>query len=167
MTTTRVAERAGVSVGSLYQYFSSKDALLQALLERKLGSIAAALERAARESAGLPLQPRVRRLMQALLAVKAENAELGAELARQAPRLEKQGSMQKMTASARALVRALLEAHEHEIACDDIELASFMVVHAVSGVVDAAVLGESPLRYDDPDLLERLTALCLHLVGAL
>lgn len=38
-TTDLVAERAGTSVGTLYQYFPSKDALLVALFERHLGEI--------------------------------------------------------------------------------------------------------------------------------
>ena len=35
-TTNRIAERAGVSIGTLYQYFPSKEALAVALLERHL-----------------------------------------------------------------------------------------------------------------------------------
>ena len=33
--TNRIAERAGVSIGSLYQYFPSKDAVTSALIERE------------------------------------------------------------------------------------------------------------------------------------
>ena len=40
LTTTRVAERAGVSVGTLYQYFPQKQALLFALLQRHLEAVA-------------------------------------------------------------------------------------------------------------------------------
>ena len=42
-TTNRIAERAGVSIGTLYQYFADKYALLYALAERHVRAAAAAL----------------------------------------------------------------------------------------------------------------------------
>ena len=44
LTTTRVARRAGVSVGTLYQYFPNKSALLQAALKRHLDEVTDAIE---------------------------------------------------------------------------------------------------------------------------
>lgn len=43
-TTNRIAERAGVSIGSLYQYFSDKDTLLHALAERHLREVVSQLD---------------------------------------------------------------------------------------------------------------------------
>jgi AcrR family transcriptional regulator len=43
-TTNRIAERAGVSIGSLYQYFPNKDAILVALVHRHLAESVAALQ---------------------------------------------------------------------------------------------------------------------------
>ncbi len=42
-TTNAIAERAGVSVGSLYQYFPNKDAITRALIRRELGMLEAAI----------------------------------------------------------------------------------------------------------------------------
>ena len=43
LTTSRVAERAGVSVGTMYQYYPHKQALLFAIVERQLDSIVGAM----------------------------------------------------------------------------------------------------------------------------
>ncbi|HYL99558.1 MAG TPA: TetR/AcrR family transcriptional regulator [Blastocatellia bacterium] len=55
LTTTRVAERAGVSVGTLYQYYPNKRSLLYALLENHLTSVGDAVKRACRETHNKPL----------------------------------------------------------------------------------------------------------------
>lgn len=52
LTTTRVAERAGVSVGSMYQYYPHKQALLFAVVERQLERIIAAMMTAAERLEG-------------------------------------------------------------------------------------------------------------------
>ena len=43
-TTNRIAERAGVSVGTLYQYFNNKDEIFNALIEREARSFLRAIE---------------------------------------------------------------------------------------------------------------------------
>jgi AcrR family transcriptional regulator len=43
-TTNRIAERAGVSVGTLYQYFNNKDDIFNALIEREAGIFLRAIE---------------------------------------------------------------------------------------------------------------------------
>ena len=53
LTTTRVAERAGVSVGTVYQYYPNKQSLLYATLERHLTRVGDAVEMAARSAHGV------------------------------------------------------------------------------------------------------------------
>lgn len=50
LTTTRVASRAGVSVGTLYQYFPNKSALLQACLKRHMTEVSRSIERACEQN---------------------------------------------------------------------------------------------------------------------
>lgn len=73
LTTTRVAYRAGVSVGTLYQYFPNKSALLQAVLRNHLESVAEALEKVCREEKGRPLPQMVTRVVNTFLEAKMKD----------------------------------------------------------------------------------------------
>ncbi len=52
LTTTRVAERAGVSVGTMYQYFPHKEALLRAIVERYLNQVVETVEKCCADNKG-------------------------------------------------------------------------------------------------------------------
>ncbi|WP_174296682.1 TetR/AcrR family transcriptional regulator [Sphingomonas bacterium] len=69
LTTTRVAERAGVSVGTMYQYFPHKRALLRAMFERHIQTIAQSIELACERSRAQPLDDIAANLIAAFLEV--------------------------------------------------------------------------------------------------
>lgn len=73
-TTTRIAERAGMSVGSVYQYYPNRDALLAAVLEKHLSDIADAMEQVCRDSRGLPVARMAEALVEGYLAAKLRDA---------------------------------------------------------------------------------------------
>lgn len=52
LTTTRVAERAGVSVGTLYQYYPNKQSLFFAVLEGHINKVSEAVEAACERARG-------------------------------------------------------------------------------------------------------------------
>lgn len=70
LTTTRVASRAGVSVGTLYQYFPNKSALLRAVLRRHLEQVMEAVKRICREQQGCALEQMAEAVITAFLAAK-------------------------------------------------------------------------------------------------
>jgi AcrR family transcriptional regulator len=80
LTTTRVALRAGVSVGTLYQYFPNKSALLQAVLKRHLDSVAVAVERVCREQRGNGPQDMGAALVSSFLKAKMNDMKPSAAL---------------------------------------------------------------------------------------
>jgi AcrR family transcriptional regulator len=79
LTTTRVAERAGVSVGTLYQYYPNKQSLLFAALADHLDKVAATVEAACEQAHHRPLSEMIRTVVEAY--VDAKMARLDASLA--------------------------------------------------------------------------------------
>lgn len=66
LTTNRIAERAGVSIGTLYQYFANKEAILDALADREMGDLADGVVAALSDPAEMPPQERIARVVRAI-----------------------------------------------------------------------------------------------------
>src|SRR5882724_5567243 len=80
LTTTRVALRAGVSVGTLYQYFPNKSALLQAALKRHLDEVTNAVELVCKQQEGATLRQMSTALITAFFDAKMKNAKTSVAL---------------------------------------------------------------------------------------
>jgi AcrR family transcriptional regulator len=72
VTTNRIAEVAGVSIGSLYQYFPDKQAIFQALHERHVEDVRQRMERAVSDCASASLDAFAQCLMEGLADAHAE-----------------------------------------------------------------------------------------------
>jgi AcrR family transcriptional regulator len=80
LTTTRVAERAGVSVETLYQYFPNKSALLRAVLRRHFDQVLEAVEQACREQHGKTVEQMATALITAFLGAKMRKPQTSVAL---------------------------------------------------------------------------------------
>jgi AcrR family transcriptional regulator len=80
LTTTRIAERAGVSVGTLYQYFPNKSSLLQALLKEHLDRVALAVETACQAEQGASLARMAEAITSAFVQAKFRDIEASVAL---------------------------------------------------------------------------------------
>ena len=76
ITTNRIAEAAGVSVGSLYQYFPDKRAILTALHDRHVDDVRQVIEQTTAACVSAPLEQFTRELVHGLVNVHADLAEL-------------------------------------------------------------------------------------------
>jgi AcrR family transcriptional regulator len=122
--TNLVAARAGVSVGSLYQYFPNKEALLAALYQRHRARTAAVVGRALARLAdpGVPLEESLGGLLTELQEVHDQDPELTRVVSEQVPqvarlellaRAQEEASVAEVEASLRA--RADLRAGDRRV----------------------------------------------------
>ena len=77
-----IADRAGVSVGSLYQYFPSKESLVSALLRFHLEQQLTGLEKSLEETQGLPAEIAAERLIDGLIGAKQSRLKIERALIR-------------------------------------------------------------------------------------
>jgi len=85
-TTTGVASRASVPIGSLYQWFPDKEALLYGLADRHLTEAASVLLEAFGRAAAVDLEASVRVLVEATVAANSGDPRVHRILYREAPR---------------------------------------------------------------------------------
>src|SRR5215467_9260015 len=79
-TTTRVAERAGVSVGTLYQYYPNKQSLLFAIMEDHFEKVAAAMEAACEQACHNPLSEMIQHVVEVFVDTKMERSDISVAL---------------------------------------------------------------------------------------
>jgi AcrR family transcriptional regulator len=138
LTTTRVAARAGVSVGTLYQYFSNKSALLQALLRQKLNGVAAALEKVSEEMRGAPLPEMAEALVAAFVAAKFKHPEASVALYAVAEDLEGKAIAREMQVRATKAIVNMLRSSSEKVSGNP-EVIAQTLQGAMSGVSRATL----------------------------
>lgn len=159
-TTNRIAELAGVSIGSLYQYFPGKEALLAALIAREAEADLEALRRVLVDLHDLPLADAVERLITVLVARHARHPALYRWMLTYTPGLGQHPTVRSIAARGRALLRDLLGAHQAELPPHrEPALAAMILGSAVESAVHTAIF-ERPETLTDGTLARELTALC-------
>jgi AcrR family transcriptional regulator len=130
--TNRIAEVAGVSVGTVYEYFANKEDVFAALIERELDRLVAAIASRPIDAEG-PLGVQIGGLLTAAMGALRFGPGLFRAL-EQVP----EAAFRRRLADARTLVvafvRDLLEVHRAELRVADLDRAAFVVVSAVEGV---------------------------------
>jgi AcrR family transcriptional regulator len=144
-STNRIAKVAGVNIGSVYQYFPGKDALVAALVDRHLEEIARVLGAGLAEVADAPLAEAARALVRAHLALHARDPKLHRALLDQVPRVERLHPVARFRARMTDLVRAFLAERRASLRVSDIDFAAFVLVNAVDAVTQAAILERADL----------------------
>ncbi|MGH7435062.1 MAG: TetR/AcrR family transcriptional regulator, partial [Polyangiaceae bacterium] len=155
-TTTRIAEAAGVSIGSLYQYFSHRDAVLKALQEREFERTLAMMQRVLADVhlEDAPEQT-VLDVLRSLAELYMESPGLHRVLAIEGLRVAKAENVHAFDLRVIDLVRHFLTVTKAPIARRNVEAAAFIVYQSVRATMLAYLL-ERPPGLDKEGLIEEL-----------
>ena len=157
-TTHRIAERAGCSVGTLYQYFRKKEAVFAELQRRELNTLVENLVVAREEMRESPLDAAIERLVDVLLGTFTKKPQVARALAENRSQiLDPEEELERHTFLQQLLTAGLRE-REEPLLIEDYELATFVIVKTSEAVSVAAVV-ERPEALKDGSLKRELAAL--------
>lgn len=141
LTTIRVAERAGVSIGTLYQYFPNKQALQYGILVRHFEELAVAVEGVRGGAAGRPLVQLAEDVARAYIRVKTARSDLTQALYRVATALQQNklttGAQERLNVALRDILTRAADA-----AMDDTDRVARALLAALAGLARPAFEGE-------------------------
>ena len=164
LTTNLVAESAGVSIGSLYQYFPNKAALVGALIEKHVEDIASLCLSELARVAQLPIAQAIRQMIELMIHAHAVRPDLQRVLSEQVPRVGRMARLGEIEALCQRSVAELLVARKAELAIEDPEIAAFVLVSAIEAITHRAALF-SPELLRDPRLVDETCAMARRYLG--
>jgi len=167
-TTTRIAEVAGISIGTLYQYFSHRDAILDALQDREFERAMSLVQRVLGSSKNDgPAREVAREVILGLVGLYAAAPGLHRVLALEGLRVASADRVHAFDMRVIAVVRNFLAASELPIRRKNLDAAAFVVFQSVRASLLASML-EAPAGVDEAALADELTDMILrYLVGEL
>lgn len=139
-STNKIAAVAGVSVGSLYQYFPSKEALVAAVSERHSQEVLRLMRSTLAQVTACPIEAAAREFVSAAINAHRVNPKLHRVLAEEVPRIGRLENIEAINEDACALIQGYLDVHREEIDVADIKVAAFICVTTVDALTHAAVL---------------------------
>lgn len=143
-STNRIAERAGISIGSLYQYFPNKESLTVALRERHVSSMMAVIELKLRDLFDAPIEVVLPEIVKASIAAHALDPTLHKVLHEQVPRLSGTESENRIT----DLLQAYLAKQCESIQPQNLDYIVFVVERTIEALTHAAAIEHSDLLQD-------------------
>jgi AcrR family transcriptional regulator len=161
-TTTRIAEVAGVSVGTIYQYFSHRDAILDALQDREFDRAVELMQTILSED-NLGKTPRetVTACVRGLTSLYEANPGLHRVLAMEGLRMTKADRVHAFDLRIIAIVRHFLAATAAPVRRPNVDAAAFVAFQCVRATMLASLL-ERPAGLNDETLIEELVDLLLR-----
>ena len=162
LTTTKVALRAGVSVGTLYQYFPNKSALLKAALKRHMDEVTEAVELVCHEHRGQSLQQMATALITTFLKAKMKDAKMSVALYAVSSDVDGMKVVQEMGIKSNKAIIGMLKTSSDKLTTDP-QLVASMLQGVMAGVSRRLLESAAPEKQFDMLHQETIVLACAYL----
>ena len=159
-TTNRIAETAGVSVGSLYQYFPNKQAIVRTLIQETVTNAAVRVRGTLRDLME-PLEPALRQIMTMLLEVYKENDFILFHILDEVPELKEYTQNLAIEIYTHSTNLAFLEQHQHELKVRDLKTSLLLIERATIHSIEC-YLDKNPTNITEEQFIDELTRMALN-----
>jgi AcrR family transcriptional regulator len=160
-TTSRIAEVAGVSVGTLYQYFGNRDAILDALQDREFDRALSMMQRVLANPAGVTDHAVARSVVEELLRLYRAAPALHRVLVVEGLRVTPTERVQAFDARVVGAIKTFLVQAKPRIRRNDLDAAAFVIYQSVRAAM-LAYLIERPPGVSEAALVDELTDLVVR-----
>jgi len=165
-STNRIAERAGVSIGSLYQYFPNATAILAAMAERERVRVSEGIKRALEELDPEDPEPAIRAAIRALLEAFGKRQRVRRKiLLSLMPVVGREAQAQFFEAAVDEISEAVRSAGGDGPFRPLSRTATLVLGSAIMGAVRTAVMTETS-DLADPEFEDELVLLAMGFVTA-
>jgi AcrR family transcriptional regulator len=158
--TNRIADRAGISIGSLYQYFPNKEALMAALMEQHSNEIVELVESKLQLLFDAPLKMAISELVKAVIAAHTINPRLHQVLNEEIPLSARLHQMQKADERISKMLKAYLSRCQEHIQPQNLDMTVFILSRTVESLCHAAVI-EKPAFFSNSCFEQEVSNLLL------
>ncbi|WP_397584822.1 TetR/AcrR family transcriptional regulator [Sphingorhabdus sp.] len=160
LTTNRIAEVAGVGVGSLYQYFPNKQAIIKALIEETVFRAAGKVRTCLRMLMEVPLEPALHQIMTMLLATYRENDFILFRILDQIPELKEFPQNLSVEIHTHSTNLAFLEQHQAEIVVSDLPTSLMLIERTTIHKIEC-FLAQDPPNITEGQFIDELTQMAV------
>lgn len=154
-STNKIAEKAGVSIGSLYQYFPTKDAIVSKLMERFVNREMEMFTAVVAEKKAANLEQTIRAIIQSMLESKINNKRFTKIFAQKIFSFNKFDMLKKSDEYLMTLFKTHIEPFKDEVREENLEMALWMIIQSVK-LVTVAMIFEDRYELDDPKVQDEL-----------
>ncbi len=163
LTTNRVAEVAGVSIGSLYQYFPNKASLVAALIDQHVSLEVETLAKWFADRTEPVDEPFIRGFINTFIQLHLDDLRLTKILHQQVSFLECRDALRQATDQFQALVFDILREKLQHQSVNILHVKAFVITNAIDSLVQLALTENTDLL-ENPDFLDELVKLVVQVL---